>query len=125
MGRNLALKAALHSSSDSFGSLLTEILQGILVQPGRSCVCVVFISPYWTGAQKVAVMPITGIVCCLHMRPEVRCQIRLGSEAGLSQVEFSERCGFYQTYLSRVENGKANPTLNAMEVVANALGLTF
>jgi transcriptional regulator with XRE-family HTH domain len=43
---------------------------------------------------------------------------------GLTQVEFSERCGFYQTYLSRVENGQANPTLNAMEVMANALGLT-
>lgn len=45
-------------------------------------------------------------------------------EAGLSQVEFGERCGFYQTYLSRVENGQANPTLNAMEVIANALGMT-
>ena len=43
---------------------------------------------------------------------------------GWTQVEFSERCGFYQTYLSRVENGQANPTLNAMEVMANALGLT-
>ncbi len=45
-------------------------------------------------------------------------------EKGLSQVEFGERCGFYQTYLSRIENGQANPTLNAVEVIANALGLT-
>ncbi|MDP3673128.1 MAG: helix-turn-helix transcriptional regulator [Telluria sp.] len=45
-------------------------------------------------------------------------------EAGLSQVEFGERCGFYQTYLSRLERGQANPTLNAMEVIANGLGLT-
>lgn len=45
-------------------------------------------------------------------------------ELGLSQVEFGERCGFYQTYLSRIENGQANPTLNAVEVIANALGLT-
>lgn len=44
---------------------------------------------------------------------------------GLSPVEFSERCGFYQTYLSRIENGRANPTLNAMEVIANGLGLTI
>ena len=43
---------------------------------------------------------------------------------GLSQVEFGELCGFYQTYLSRVERGQANPTLNAMEVIANALGVT-
>jgi transcriptional regulator with XRE-family HTH domain len=42
---------------------------------------------------------------------------------GLSQVEFGERCGFYQTYLSRVERGQANPTLNAIEVIAIALGL--
>jgi transcriptional regulator with XRE-family HTH domain len=42
----------------------------------------------------------------------------------MTQVEFSEKCGFYQTYLSRIENGQANPTLNAMEVIAVALGLT-
>jgi transcriptional regulator with XRE-family HTH domain len=45
-------------------------------------------------------------------------------QTGLSQVEFGERCGFYQTYLSRIENGRANPTLNAIEVIANTLGLT-
>ncbi len=43
----------------------------------------------------------------------------------MSQVEFGEKCGFYQTYLSRVENGNANPTINALEVIANALGLTI
>ena len=41
----------------------------------------------------------------------------------MSQVEFGEKCGFYQTYLSRIENGQANPTLNAVEVIANALGM--
>jgi transcriptional regulator with XRE-family HTH domain len=45
-------------------------------------------------------------------------------QTGLSQVEFGEKCGFYQTYLSRVENGNANPTINAIEVIANGLGLT-
>lgn len=39
-------------------------------------------------------------------------------------MKFGERCGFYQAYLSRLERGQANPTLNAMEVIANALGLT-
>jgi transcriptional regulator with XRE-family HTH domain len=53
-----------------------------------------------------------------------KCVRALRTEAGLSQFEFGEKCGFYQTYLSRVENGHANPTLNAMEVIANALGLT-
>jgi transcriptional regulator with XRE-family HTH domain len=54
-----------------------------------------------------------------------RCVRQLRVEAGLSQVEFGERCGFYQTYLSRLERGQANPTLNAMEVIANGLGLTI
>ena len=43
---------------------------------------------------------------------------------GMSQVVFGEKCGFYQTYLSRIENGQANPTLNAIEVIANALGMS-
>ena len=43
----------------------------------------------------------------------------------MSQVVFGEKCGFYQTYLSRIENGQANLTLNAMEVIANALWLTI
>jgi transcriptional regulator with XRE-family HTH domain len=42
----------------------------------------------------------------------------------MSQVVFGERCGFYQTYLSRVENGQANPTLNALEVISSALGIS-
>lgn len=52
------------------------------------------------------------------------CVRSLRLQAGWSQVEFGEKCGFYQTYLSRIENGQANPSLNAIEVIANALGLT-
>jgi transcriptional regulator with XRE-family HTH domain len=52
------------------------------------------------------------------------CIRSLRQQAGLSQVEFGEKCGFYQTYLSRIENGQANPSLNAIEVIANSLGLT-
>ena len=52
------------------------------------------------------------------------CIRELRLQTGQSQVVFGERCGFYQTYLSRVENGQANPTINAIEVVANALGMT-
>ena len=50
-------------------------------------------------------------------------QLRLAK--GFSQVEFGEKCGFYQTYLSRIENGQANPSLNAIEVLANALDMTI
>ena len=43
---------------------------------------------------------------------------------GYTQEAFADRCGFFRTYLSRVETGRANPTLNAIEVIASALGLT-
>jgi len=46
-------------------------------------------------------------------------------QAGMSQVVFGEKCGFYQTYLSRIENGSANPTINAIEVIAKALNLSI
>ena len=49
-------------------------------------------------------------------------QLRLEQE--YTQEVFAERCGFFRTYLSRVETGRANPTLNAIEVIAVALGLT-
>ncbi|MBT8573179.1 helix-turn-helix transcriptional regulator [Polynucleobacter paneuropaeus] len=49
----------------------------------------------------------------------------LRKEAGLSQIVFGEKCGFYQTYLSRIENGVANPTINAVEVIAKALDISF
>jgi transcriptional regulator with XRE-family HTH domain len=54
-----------------------------------------------------------------------RCIRALREEAGYTQVEFGERCGFYQTYLSRIEHGKANPSLHAMEVLASSLGLSI
>ena len=49
----------------------------------------------------------------------------LRHEAGMSQTVFGEKCGFYQTYLSRIENGSANPTINAIEVMAKALNLSI
>ena len=49
----------------------------------------------------------------------------LRKEAGMSQIVFGEKCGFYQTYLSRIENGSANPTINAIEVIAKALNLSI
>jgi len=52
------------------------------------------------------------------------CVRALRIETGVSQIVFGERCGFAQTYLSRLETGQANPSLNAIEVVATALGMT-
>jgi transcriptional regulator with XRE-family HTH domain len=51
------------------------------------------------------------------------CIRELRAEAGLTQIEFAERCGFSQTYLSRLENGNANPSLNAIEVLGGGLSL--
>lgn len=48
----------------------------------------------------------------------------LRAEAGYTQEEFAERCGFFRTYLSRIETGRANPTLNAIEVMAIALDIS-
>lgn len=50
---------------------------------------------------------------------------RLRTERGLSQVVFAEHCGFYQTYLSRLERGMANPSLNALEVIASSFGMSI
>lgn len=42
-------------------------------------------------------------------------------EAGLSQEAFADRCGFARSYMSRIERGKANPSLDAIETLAAAL----
>lgn len=46
-------------------------------------------------------------------------ELRLAS--GLSQEAFADRCGFARSYMSRVERGGANPSLDAIEVLATAL----
>lgn len=38
---------------------------------------------------------------------------------------FAEKSGLFQTYLSRIENGKANPSLNALEVISKTLGISI
>jgi len=41
--------------------------------------------------------------------------------AGLKQDEFADLCGFARSYMSRIETGGANPSLDAIEVLAAAL----
>lgn len=41
--------------------------------------------------------------------------------AGYKQDEFAEICGFARSYMSRIETGGANPSLDAVEVLAAAL----
>jgi len=41
----------------------------------------------------------------------------------LSLTELGDKVGVSKQFLSRIETGRANPTLNAMEVIAVALGM--
>lgn len=47
----------------------------------------------------------------------------LRQASGLSQEAFADKCGFARSYMSRVERGAANPSLDAVEVLASALGV--
>ncbi|MNV97256.1 anaerobic benzoate catabolism transcriptional regulator [compost metagenome] len=46
-------------------------------------------------------------------------QLRI--DTGMSQEAFAEKCGFARTYMSRVETGGANPSLDALQTFATAL----
>ncbi|MBU3649947.1 MAG: helix-turn-helix transcriptional regulator [Limnohabitans sp.] len=43
---------------------------------------------------------------------------------GMTQAELSLRCKYYQSYISRLERGQANPSLVAIGVIAESLGVT-
>jgi transcriptional regulator with XRE-family HTH domain len=39
----------------------------------------------------------------------------------MSQEAFADKCGFARSYMSRVERGGANPSLDAIEALAGGL----
>lgn len=43
--------------------------------------------------------------------------------SGVSQEAFADHCGYARTYISRVERGGANPSLDAIETLAAALSV--
>ena len=47
----------------------------------------------------------------------------LRKASGLSQEAFADKCGFARSYMSRVERGGANPSLDAIQIVADGLGV--
>ncbi|KAB1496519.1 helix-turn-helix domain-containing protein [Serratia proteamaculans] len=49
----------------------------------------------------------------------------LRKERGWSQEEFADRCGLDRTYVSGIERGVRNPTLEVIGVIANGFGLTL
>jgi transcriptional regulator with XRE-family HTH domain len=47
--------------------------------------------------------------------------LRKAKRPFLSQEALADRCGFARTYMSRIERGKANPSLDAIETLAGGL----
>lgn len=43
----------------------------------------------------------------------------------LTQEELASGCGLHVTYLSTVEHGKRNPSLDALHAVSKALGVSL
>jgi transcriptional regulator with XRE-family HTH domain len=48
----------------------------------------------------------------------------LRKASGLSQEAFADLCGFDRTYISGIERGKRNPSLAAIETLADGLGIS-
>lgn len=48
-------------------------------------------------------------------------QLRL--QKGLSQEALAERCGLDRTYVSGIERGVRNPTLEVLHIIANGLNI--
>lgn len=42
---------------------------------------------------------------------------------GMSQDVLAESCGIFRTYLSRIENGSANPTLPVLAALSTSLNM--
>ena len=47
----------------------------------------------------------------------------LRAATGMTQEDLAERCGLFRTYMSRIETGKANPTLTMIHALAGSLGV--
>ena len=41
--------------------------------------------------------------------------------ANLSQEAFADKCGFARSYMSRIERGQGNPSLDAIKALADGL----
>ena len=48
---------------------------------------------------------------------------QLREQAGYSQEAFADVCGYARSYMSRIERGHGNPSLDAVEVLAGALNV--
>jgi transcriptional regulator with XRE-family HTH domain len=48
---------------------------------------------------------------------------RLRAEAAITQKDLADQCNIFRTYLSRIENGTANPTVTVVAALASALNV--
>jgi transcriptional regulator with XRE-family HTH domain len=46
---------------------------------------------------------------------------KIRTRIGMTQLDVAERCGLFRTYLSRIESGKANPTITVLAELAQTL----
>lgn len=49
-------------------------------------------------------------------------ELRLAAD--MTQEDLAEHCGLFRTYMSRIETGRANPTLTMIHALAVALGVS-
>jgi len=58
----------------------------------------------------------------IPLRKKFGSRIReLRKAMSISQEEFADLCGFARSYMSRIERGGANPSLDAIEILSKAL----
>lgn len=48
----------------------------------------------------------------------------LRARHGVTQEELADRCCMFRTYLSRIESGRANPTLTVLHGLSQGLGVS-
>ncbi|MBS0436176.1 MAG: helix-turn-helix domain-containing protein [Proteobacteria bacterium] len=41
----------------------------------------------------------------------------------MTQEDLAHRCGLFRTYMSRIETGRANPTLTMIQAIADSLAV--
>jgi transcriptional regulator with XRE-family HTH domain len=59
------------------------------------------------------------------LRKTLAARVRqLRRDAGVSQEDFADNCGFARSYMSRIERGTSNLSLDGIERLVAAFGIT-
>jgi len=59
------------------------------------------------------------------LRKKLGARVRLlRRDQGISQEDFADACGFARSYMSRIERGTANLSLDAVERLVSAFNIT-